>query len=661
MRTSISRVFGRTSALVVDHGQTRCASFQQTRQVGRKKGAIGIWSKERLQTDDQFPLSKTLSAAINPLKEARVPKPAGRKQGIPDTPAMHVRSQIVSPDLCDDVIKYIGPTLDKHKGCDVIDINPGAGLWSQKLHDYLNPRSHVLLEPRYDKFKQFLEPLLTAPGSKYTLIEKDPCALETYREMVSEGVFPHQVVRSPQDPKAQEANNTVLVTGSLVWDPRLPGLGFDSMAKQLFNHFASAAGSNDIFHAFGLVRTLFWVQHEDFSPVIADSISSLHKANRYLELTHNMTLVVNGERSERGVGRASSGREPQYELESLIRTLKRARANGFEIPPHRRSGTYNYAEEIERLTKGTGIMRVEAMQEFLRKQHAAGNPTTGLLQKSYIDHYNDGLSLTEKYPDVALDSIVGTGKALKTLIGAHPGYNEIQAFMKKRHLLKAGLRMKTIIEACADIAEKMYNLEVKALGMKDGAKRDALIKEIEGLDQEWHQGIANITPNFQPSAPNEVDERLSMRTPPSPRIQWDQRPFEPLTMKSNEVWPQNRLSLISTEPIPRPYKEDIPDYTEWVQDFVFSLYNIPSEPIGRALDRMQHGMSDIIKHCPSLKDPKKGGRLMMNHFRVRMLTVEMLEELVTAYKNWPFKAPGSDHPNYFRHKGNLGQYSSRGN
>lgn len=73
--------------------------------------------------------------------------------------------------------------------------------------------------------------------------------------------------------------------------------------------------------------------------------------------------------------------------------------------------------------------------------------------------------------------------------------------------------------------------------------------------------------------------------------------------------------------------------------------------IPEALDSMQHSLSDIIKDCPSLTDGSKGGRLSMKHFRVRMLTTEMLEELTKAYLEWPFKAEGTAHSWYFRGKG----------
>jgi transcription factor 1 len=183
--------------------------------------------------------------------------------------------------------------------------------------------------------------------------------------------------------------------------------------------------------------------------------------------------------------------------------------------------------------------------------------------------------------------------------------------------------------------------------MQHGSKRDALIEQIEKLDETWEQTIANIPSHSQTMPLAEVDDRISLRYPPHPRIQWDQRSFEPLVPRVVEAWPPNRMSLISATPIPRP-SDDTSDLHEWMQDFVSALYADSAKPVLQALETMQHGLSDIVNECPSLRDPKKGGRMLLKHLRVRMLTMDMIRELVQAYRDWPFKPPETDHNRYFR-------------
>lgn len=642
IRPLLSCAFIRPRASVVKPSYTRFASTRQRRSQNELPQENELTATQ-LQSLETYPLARSLTSNV-------VTHKIGADRGL----SAHVRPQIVSPDLCDDVMKYIGPTLDKHKGCDILDINPGAGLWSQKLHDYLKPRSHVLLEPRHDKFKEFLDPLLKAPGSKYKILQKDPCDLCTYQNIITEGIFPHQAIHRPDDPKAQQANNTFLVTGSLVWEPRLLGMGFDSMAKQLFHHFTTGAWHNEYFHAFGLTRLLLWMQNDDFSPMIATSINSMHKANRFLEMTQNMNLVVNAERGERKTGRGSSGREPNYEFESIIRALKAGEAGGFRMPENRRAQSHAFATEVDSISGGTGIARVGPVQEYLHAQHIAGKPTAGFISTTLADLHNDELALAEKYPDVewSVLSLLPSSE-VRSRLKKHPNFDDFKPYLKKRSAMD-GIRKKRLqVEACGDIGEAMYRIEGKILDMKDGSEKDSLRKELAELEKEWDTAYARIAKNIRPAVLNDTDDRISLRSPPHPRIQWDRRPFEPLAMRPNEVWPPNRLCLISTEPIPRGPVDAVHDHAEWVQDFVYGLFNMPAEPVNHALDRMQHSLSDIIKDCPSLTNPSKGGRLNMKHFRVRMLTVEMILELVAAYKKWPFKAPGSDYSKYYRHRGNV--------
>ncbi len=49
-----------------------------------------------------------------------------------------------------------------------------------------------------------------------------------------------------------------------------------------------------------------------------------------------------------------------------------------------------------------------------------------------------------------------------------------------------------------------------------------------------------------------------------------------------------------------------------------------------------------LPKAPSLKDPLVGGRTKLDDMRVRMLTPEMLRELVLAWGEWPFKPTKTD-------------------
>lgn len=634
--------------------QSRSAVLPHSKSTKPKtKSLRNFWNKNTLRTSDAYPLSKQLldSLPAHEDKVSEVPLSTPWKTRLPNLGKLSFqRTQIVSPSLCEDVLDYYGASLERHRGCDILDINPGAGLWSQKLHDFLQPRRHVLLEPSPNRYGQFLKPLLDAPGSRYTLVERDPTNLDAYRYIIDENLFPEQVRVDPNSTAEQKVNDTLLVTGSLNWEPRMPGLNFDSMTKQLLHHFTNASWTNDLFHAYGRVRTLLWVQHDDARPLITEAITSFFKSSMCLEMTHKLEFVVVAPHRERQTGRGAIGREPQLEVESVVRALQRGREAGLELPKHRREFIHDLAEEIEKVSGGSGISSSEFMSQFLGKKMKNGDNVSGLLTESAINLWRNELALIEKYPDVPLEHMLESYKNqffLKSANRGHPAKQEYRALCVKRASVRRNIKSKEFIESIANIGEEMYAAECKVLSLPDGPEKTELLAQISALNESWHEAIVKLNKNYLMAPAAELDDRLAIRSPPGPRLQWDQRTFEPLVAKTDEVWPNGRVALMNLEPLPHPEGRPA-DWYEWMNDFVYGLYASPSDSLPVALDKMQHGARDIMSRCPSLRDPAKGGRLDMEHLRVRVLTQEMVMELLEAYRRWPFKRPGTDHSKYFR-------------
>ncbi|KAF3047743.1 hypothetical protein E8E12_011582 [Didymella heteroderae] len=647
---------------------------QAVKTVGFSRGAAKLtvrtglkdhWNAESLRTTEKYPLSKQLREKVNPTTEEareRKDKSTYTKKRKTAT-SRHARNQIVSPDLCDDVLKYYGKSLEIHKGCDILDVNPGAGLWSQKLHDFLQPRSHVLMEPAYERFKTFLDPLLDAPGSTYKLVQKPTTHLDHFAELIAENVFPEQTRVDPEDTTGQDLNRTLLVTGMLAWDPVLPGLAFDSMAKQLYNLFSSAVRTNDYFHTYGRVRTLFWVSSADFETMFAKTSARFMKNNALLEMTQSMELVVDGPRAPRAIGKGAPGRSPQYEIESTVRAMQKARASGMSLPSHREDTMHKIAAEIEEISEGTGRVQYGWLHDFLLTKHKEGTTPTGLLSEQQFRHVDDLVALQAKYPDIDFEAMGNALDPQRKKVRSfwkgredHPAREEAHSFSLTKSADRALIAKLQKLEDIADIGEEMYRKECAALRLTDGTpEKDALLKQIEDLDKQWESAISRVATNYKAYPFASLDDRISLRYPPYPRLQWDRREFEPLTMQPDEAWPPSRLLLISSTPYPRPPGQTA-DWYEWLHDFVYALYANPAASLPEALNKMQHGAAQIIDDCPALTDPDKGGRLQMKHLRVRLLTSEMVEQLVQAYRDWPFKEPGSDHNKYFRWKGlNAGQ------
>lgn len=572
------------------------------------------------------------------------------------------RAQIVSPDLCgmytvraplarssklepeltmttDDVLAYIGPSLEKHKGCDLLDLYPGAGLWSQKLHDFLQPRSHILLEPS-DDFDEYLEPLTKLPGSTYKIIKVDPSRYETYDKLIDDGHFPHQKRVAPEEARAREPNDSLLVTGAFLWDPAIPGIGFTSMSKQLMAAFSSKTATNEAFHAFGPARMLLWCTDDDFSNLLPRGMQAVGKTSVIMQKTTNVTQVVTAD----GYKRKGSSRAPRYKLESTVQAMTRARENGIELPAHRRWDIHDFADDVAEMSGGTGMISSAECFKYLKEQSIVhGKSTKGVVSKQIDEYWGLQRDFTAN-PPPPVPPIPGRK-------GPPPVTEEQKSLAGKRASAALIVKQRIKTDQIVDLGEEIYHLECNILGMDDGAEKEAELDKLQKMQGEFDNQEERVIMNLRTQIASELDDRLALRSP-VPRLLWDQRPYEPLVMQPDEVWPANHITLGDFAPRTRPEGESGQDF-EYFLDFVYGLSWVKKEPLPRVMERMQHGASELLDQVPVMRDPKRGGRLNLNNMRTRMLTEEMIMELNKAYRNWPFRDPAADHTKYFRSRSAL--------
>ena len=542
--------------------------------------------------------------------------------------------------LTDDALKLLGPSLEKHRGCDILDLNPGAGLWSQKIHDFLNPRSHLLLEPQPELYLRFLQPLLDRPNSTFKLVSKEIGSFDTYRELVDEGLFPHQKRIPPSDTKPQEQNNSLLVTGSLMWDPTLPGISFDCLALQLLSRFASMGWEGDTFHAFGPVRMLLWGLRDDINSCLPKSTRHIGKSTKYIDKVSTVTEVVTPPLVPRESVGTSSGREPRYTFQSLVKAMKNTRKNGVEYPLHRRGDIHDFADDIDKISEGTGILSIAQCTEYLKEQVSKGKSAVGLLPDSVITTYLEQKALDidpDIYPDDGAIEVRGPDGAL---------IPERRVVNRRKGLTTRYNFLQTQKDDVVDVGEAIYRLECQILSMGAQDQKESALESLSELNKAFDAGVKARAANLRGQIFADLDDRISLSSP-VPRLSWDVRPYEPLLMQTDEVWPSNRVSLVDVEPKMIPNGQSA-ETLEWFQDFIIGLFMRPTASLPEALETIQSGATDLIERVPILRDPAQGGRLDMNHLRVRMLTLDMIDDLCNAYRDWPFRVPNADNPRYFR-------------
>lgn len=513
----------------------------------------------------------------------------------------------------------MAPLLEQHKGCDILDINPGVGVWSSKLHDFLQPRTHVLLEGLSDTYEPYLQPLLDAPGSTYKLRKADISQFEIYDELIGQGLFPHQKRRKPGAPGSLELNPSFLVTGNLMWDPMLPGIAFDSLAGQLARTFAKWSWSNQGFHAFGPARMLLWGLEKDIKFMFPKAMHYFQKTGFLVPRTTNITEIVTTAHATRTDSGYTRLRSPRYELQGVVQAMKKGKEKGFELPAHRRENIHDFADDIAAMTDGTGVISYAKCVEYLKEQENAGKSTKNILTDMV-------------YSQILRERVMKDDKKL-------PQY---RATAKRFEINR-----KRVDEA-VDLGWDIYNLECKILGMEDGPEKDAALETLQEMERKFEEARAQLNSNFRPAVYTEIDDKISLST--VSRLQWDMRPFEPLVAKPDEVWPANQPRLYDMLPQPKPDDISLEDW-EYEQDFVTAINDTAGRTmcaVPQVLDTVQHGGSALIDEIPILRDPKRGGRLNMEQMRSRMLTPDMIQAMSKAYREWPFRTPEADHPNYFR-------------
>ncbi|KJZ77643.1 hypothetical protein HIM_02820 [Hirsutella minnesotensis 3608] len=244
------------------------------------------------------------------------------------------RVNVVSQELCDDIIKYLGPSLEeRHRGCDIIDLNPGAGLWSRKLHDHLQPRRHLMMDIDAELYRPFMGDLLSRPNveliPKSGIVWKD--LIETMRERLPEQ---SEVDRSAEPTR----NDTLLVTANLSVFPKRAFQGFESVSIMVLYQFLSTIRTSALFQRYGLVRMLVWINDEDKKRLLPRTLNRRRRSAFEAQLSCEWIHEVAG--LDSSPLERTSLRDYWITKESDYNMLQRMEAAGLTMPRGRESKAY---------------------------------------------------------------------------------------------------------------------------------------------------------------------------------------------------------------------------------------------------------------------------------------------------------------------------------
>ncbi|KAI2622044.1 S-adenosyl-L-methionine-dependent methyltransferase [Xylaria nigripes] len=503
------------------------------------------------------------------------------------------RVNVVSEKLCDDVLSYIGPSLQRHRGCDILDIYPGAGLWSSKLHEYLQPRSHILMEPDAELYGSFLKPLLEKPGTK--LVPKSGIVWRELNSVLTPEYLPHQVIADKEG--LDQRNDTLLVTANLIFHPRKRFINFDSITSLLLHQFVTDISTNTLFQRYGLVRMLIWTRHDDTHGFLPKTIQRRKRQSIDNDLMCEYVHEVCGS----NLPSSWYARDDDINKLSLLRTLRRMRAEGFKMPAGR---------EPEGFLDG-----MEELKGKTRLWQPGRRPPT--FKRAYKNELAELLAADSKTGGLPEDS------------------NEF----KNMNLLKWRL------SADENKNERIFNLfnqQEKIVKLLTGGK--ATPKKKEAAKLAWKAEVLDVPTSVMNEFVTYKDNLQSIRQNP-PLLQWDRRLYEPMTTQVDEFYPNIPSALLDIQPkAPHPLlRQRGPQSNragEVLELMLRSLMLQSTTPITVSLDSLSPGAADyILSRWKNFQEKEGSDFFDVRHAEPvpRLMNGRHWEEIIELWMEWPFR------------------------
>jgi transcription factor 1 len=498
--------------------------------------------------------------------------------------------------LVDDITKYIGPTLERHVGCDILDLNPGAGVWSRKLNDVLKPRSHILMEPDAQLYEPFLKPLLERPGTRLV-----PQSGILWKELHEAMNFLENQKDTPVDPsKDRERNDTLIVTANLCMFPKRRYRFFDSLSVLVLFQFISSIRSSTLFQKYGLIRMMLWVNDEDKRSLLPRCIQSRRKSAIDAEFACEWLAEVAGKdpatvHIERDQLKKPRLRDHSIDIQSSRDTLARMAKSNIEIPPHR---------------------MMAATTEALDSSNAGASGGAGAGTPTFMRPWIAELA--------ALDEAFKAGEIAQ-------GSDEYKARITKR--AQMGHKEREVAKHL-ELLDELRQMAQLAKDPEQLAEKDAAYNEKIEAMSKMSKGEFRL-----------MRDNAHIFAQDPPVMLWDRRPWEPLKAEPEEFFPSVDCALLDIQPktvhrILRSVgkKGDRPsDILDLIQR---SMADASVEGVSKGLDKLWPGAKEaILPHCPSLRDPASGGLPGTGHAEVtpRILNEKQWTEILEAFMKWPFR------------------------
>lgn len=496
-------------------------------------------------------------------------------------------------ETSDDIISYMGDSLDRHIGCDLLDLNPGVGVWSKSLHDRLQPRKHILVEPDASVYQPFLTDLLAKPNVE--LVAKSGVVWTQLAEVLEEHLS-DQVPRTGE--ALQERNDTLLVTANLAWPAATSLYGFTSLGAMISYQFITAIFNSSIFQKYGKVRMLLWLNEDDKTRFLPRVITRRRRPAFLAEMGCEWFHEIAG--PDVPVDFRAS-RDQWLDVESAADTLARMNAYGIKMPSYR---------------------------EPLHHQRVLQNPD--LIGQKLAGVY---APLTARSLHVELAELLSGKPSRRKSRSDAPV--DTQARIKKLQARKLEI----------DMSHREH-----AAILQD---HDELLAQYDSPDfpalaQGWTDKINCLKKNGLSEFNALRDNYHAFRHQPGHNklMHWDRRALEPMRTHAKEFFPNSDTALFDIQPkalhpLLSQYGPGSTRSGDMSELLLRTWFNVLLNPPQLNMKAMWAGFGEdeMFAQCPSMLDPAVGGSPFPGDGAMRARTINEHQwlELMQVWMDWPFK------------------------
>lgn len=495
-------------------------------------------------------------------------------------------------------------------------------MWSSKIHQFLKPRRHILVEPQEDLHKPWLRPLLDVPGTRYHLAhfrsDESPWRLDCYKD---KGLLLEQE-DGPVGSTGANGKRKLLILANLSRYSRLsskntvPGKKLESQQKVY--DFTSTIEQAFGFHSNGPARMLTWMLDTEKTNILPRTTSLRRRYSVLSERSCHAEEIVGSPLLSNG-----ARREARIELESCIATAKRMSLSCISIPSSR-------LDEMPRRLREDGE---EAVTEAWR-----------LNEGDFEGHrvwQRELLELRKAFANGEYSQFVGGPPgwvATNRARGDRKITPEYLRFRALETMHNSSLGRKAFVDNVLQLDEEIRKKELALVldtGLNDVQRADRN-RDLDLAIARYRKLIAKQPRTRLAQALFFADDRAAWNSV-HPLLMWDRRTAEPIIAHTNEFHSPRPLALLDFEPKSTALSTLTELQQKYLDAMLLSMFFNPVQSVADALNGMTPGAADaLIPQCPSLHDPLRGGRRDKDQLRVRLLTLEMIRDLAVAMENWKF-------------------------